>query len=408
MLLWDFAPWAPILTPVRLWAALLLLGTADSRVVFQRKPMTLHYEEESPPESVSNHDKEDFRTSSFSSRISQTSGPKSEGYSYERFKGFAFSNPLHLVVSYDWLILQVPVQPVFEGDPLILHCLAWGEWPLSQVTFYRDSSALAPSGPDPVLSIDMVHAADSGHYHCSGIFKRPGPGAKKAVPVFLRVQELFLPPTMTATPSTQPQEGSQMTLSCETKLSPQRSVSMLHFSFYKDGKMVRAKDRSSKYRIPGVQMGDSGSYWCEAATEDGHIRKQSPKLEIQVQNSTSRRPARTTVPPTSDPGPEKSAPPKPAPPDPRSPPPYSPPSSGSQSSDGSCSNPSLKMQDPHLNYQMQILISDMQNVRTLLGHLVIELREFFDHLKSKASGTAEGRGPKAQGAPGTSKGPQRE
>ncbi|XP_020844300.1 Fc receptor-like A isoform X3 [Phascolarctos cinereus] len=408
MLLWDSASWAPVLSPVRLWAALLLLGTAGGRAVFQRQPMTLQYEGASPPGSVNNHDKEDFRTSSFSSHVSQTSGTESEGYSYDTSKGYTFSNPLHLIISYDWLILQVPAQPVFEGDSLILPCLAWGDWPLSQVTFYRDGSALGPPGPDSVFSIGMVHAVDSGHYHCSGIFKRPGPGAKKAASVFLQVQELFLPPTMTATPSTKPPEGSQMTLSCETKLSPQRSASLLHFSFYKDGRMVRAKDRCPKYSLPEVQLGDSGSYWCETATADGQIRKQSLKLEIQVQNSSSRSPPRATAPSTSDPAPEKPAVPKPDPPDPRRPPQSSPHSSESHSDDGPCSNPPLTMQDPHLNYQMQILLHHMQNVRTLLGHVVLELRDLSGHLQSKVSGAAEGPASKAHGAPGTSRGPQRE
>ncbi|XP_027724141.1 Fc receptor-like A isoform X3 [Vombatus ursinus] len=350
MLWWDSAAWAPVLSPVRLWAALLLLDTAGGRAVFQKQPMTLQYEGTSPPGNVNNHDKEDFRTSSFSSHVSQTSGTESEGYSYKTFKGYTFSNPLHLIISY----------------------------------------------------------ADSGHYHCSGTFKRPGPGAKKAAAVFLQVQELFLPPTITATPSTKPQEGSQMTLSCETKLSPQRSASLLHFSFYKDGRMVRAKDRSPKYRLPEVQLGDSGSYWCETATEDGRIRKQSLRLEIQVQNSSSRSPPRTTAPSTSDPAPEKPPVPKPGPPDSQRPPQSRPHSSESRPSDGPCSKPPLTMQDPHLNHQMQILLRHMQDVRTLLGHMVLELRDLSGHLQSTVSGAAEGPASKAHGAPGTSRGPQRE
>ncbi|XP_074077937.1 Fc receptor-like A isoform X2 [Macrotis lagotis] len=277
MLLWDSTPWAPVLSPVRLWAALLLLGIADSRAVFQEKPIILQYEEGSSPGSVKDHDKEVF-----SSHFSQTSGTESEGSSFKNFNGYTFSNPLHLIVSYDWLILQVLVQPVFEGDPLILRCLAWGDWPLTQVTFYRDNSALGPPRPEVVFSKDVVRIVDSGHYHCTASFKRPGPGSKKSAAVFLRVQELFPPPTMTATPSTKPQEGNQMTLSCETKLSPQRSTLLLHFSFYKDGRIIRAKDKSPKYRLPKVQLGDSGSYWCETVTEDGHIQKQSLRLEIQI------------------------------------------------------------------------------------------------------------------------------
>ncbi|XP_056670585.1 Fc receptor-like A [Monodelphis domestica] len=369
--------------------------------VFQSQPKILQYEEGSPPGSGSNHDKETFWTPSISSHVSQAPGTESEGYSYENFKGYAFSNPLHLIVSYDWLILQGPTQPVFEGDSVILHCRAWGDWPLHQVTFYRDGSALGPPGPDMVFLIGSVHTVDSGHYHCTGIFKSPGPGAKKAAAVVLRVQELFPPPTIIATPSTKPQEGSQMTLSCETKLSPQRSNSLLHFSFYKDGSMVQSKDRSPIYTLLKVQLGDSGSYWCEAVMEDGQIRKQSLRLEVQVQNFSSKSPPRASASTTSDPSPKKTATPKPAPSDPLRPSQSSHPSSGSP-----CSDPPLKMQDPFLSYQMHTLLHHIQNVRTLLGHLVLELRDLSGRLESKASGV-KGSAPKAHKASETSRGPQR-
>uniref|UniRef100_A0A8C6QGS3 Uncharacterized protein n=2 Tax=Nannospalax galili TaxID=1026970 RepID=A0A8C6QGS3_NANGA len=68
-------------------------------------------------------------------------------------KGYTFSEPFHLIVSYDWLILQGPAAPIFEGDPLLLHCRAWQDWPLTQVTFYRDGSALGPPGPKKEFSI---------------------------------------------------------------------------------------------------------------------------------------------------------------------------------------------------------------------------------------------------------------
>ena len=76
----------------------------------------------------------------------------------------------------DWLILQGPVTPLFEGDPLALRCQAWQDWPLTQVTFYRDGSALGPPGPRRDFSITAVRKADSGHYRCSAVFRSPGPG----------------------------------------------------------------------------------------------------------------------------------------------------------------------------------------------------------------------------------------
>ena len=40
---------------------------------------------------------------------------------------------------------------------------------------------------------------------------------------------------------------------------------------------------SPEFQIPTVSEAHSGSYWCEAATEDNQVWKQSPKLKIRVQ-----------------------------------------------------------------------------------------------------------------------------
>lgn len=79
--------------------------------------------------------------------------------------------------------------PLFEGDPLVLRCQAWQDWPLTQVTFYRDGSALGPPGPSRELSIAALQKADSGRYHCSAMFRGPGPGSlETASPVAVTVQ----------------------------------------------------------------------------------------------------------------------------------------------------------------------------------------------------------------------------
>lgn len=89
----------------------------------------------------------------------------------------------------DWLILQGPATSIFEGDALVLHCRAWQDWPLTQVIFYREGSALGPPGSKSEFSIAVARKSDSGHYHCSGIFRSPGPGSREtASPVTITVQ----------------------------------------------------------------------------------------------------------------------------------------------------------------------------------------------------------------------------
>lgn len=281
-----------------------------------------------------------------------------------QFKGYTFSKPFHLIVSYDWLILQGPATAIFEGDALVLHCRAWQDWPLTQVIFYREGSALGPPGPTREFSVPVAQKSDSGHYHCSGIFRSPGPGSREtAPPVAITIQELFEAPVLKALPSSEPQEGDSVTLSCQTKLSPWRSASRLLFSFYKDGRPLSVRGVSSELQIPRASEGHSGSYWCEAVTEDRRVTKQSPPLAIQVQ--ALQKPAASETPPTEARGPLPSPP------------------------AASAEQPGFPSADPHLRHQIHLLLKQMQDVRVLLGHLVMELRDLSVYLKPGTAKVAD-------------------
>ncbi|XP_066227442.1 Fc receptor-like A isoform X1 [Saccopteryx leptura] len=288
-------------------------------------------------------------------------------------QGYTFSKPFHLIVSYDWLILQGPAIPIFEGDPLVLRCQAWQDWPLTQVTFYRDGSALGPPGANREFSIAAVHKADSGHYHCSAIFQSPGPGSPEmASSMAVTVRELFPAPVLRATPSVVPRAGSVLTLSCQTKLPLHRSTARLLFSFYKDGRVMRGRGLSPELQVPMASEAHSGTYWCETATEDNQVWKQSSKLEVRVQDPSS-----PAILPTLNPPPPKSAAPGTPAVKPQGP---LPPPSGPASEGPGLPSP-VQAPNPHLHHQMGLLLKQMQDVRVLLGHLIMELRDLSGHLK---------------------------
>ncbi|KAG3281132.1 Fc receptor like A, transcript variant X3 [Ictidomys tridecemlineatus] len=183
--------------------------------------------------------------------------------------------------------------------------------------------------------------------------------------------ELFAAPVLRASPSAEPKEGSPVTLSCHTKLPLQRSAARLLFSFYKDGRTVRSKGLSSEFQVPTASVEHSGSYWCEAATEDGQVWKQSSQLEIRVQGPSSSAES-----PTLNPAPQKLAAPETTSKETPGPlPPLATPSE----------HRGFSSPDPHLHHQMSILLKLMQDVRALLGHLVIELRDLSGHLKPETT-----------------------
>ncbi|XP_062049716.1 Fc receptor-like A isoform X3 [Lepus europaeus] len=250
-----FMSWTLYLSPVMLWAALTLLA-ANLETLQCDGPISTR-----------------------ESSCHTDADPRDDDY---EIKAYTFSEPFHLIVSYDWLILQSPSNHLFEGDPLVLRCRAWQDWPLTQVTFYRDGSALGPPGPNKDFSIAAVQKADSGRYHCSGVFRSPGPG------------------------------------------SPETAAA----------------------------------------------------VAITVQ-----APSGSAAPPTLNPAPQKSAAPETTPTEPPGPPPPQP---TPASEDSGFSSP-LRAPDPHLYHRMGLLLQHIQDVRALLGHLVIELRDLSGHLKPGAT-----------------------
>lgn len=342
------AAWAPF-PPAVLWTAQMLLVASSE---------TLQCEGPISTRDSSCHSGDDWEE------------PRDKDF---HVKSYTFSKPFHLIVSYDWLILQGPALPVFEGDPLVLRCQAWQDWPLTQVTFYRDGSALGPPGPHRDLSMGAAREADSGQYHCSAVFRSPGPGSPEtAPPVAITVRELFPAPVLRATPSAEAQEGDTVMLSCQTKLPLQRSTVLLLFSFHKDGQTVRGWDLSPELQIPAASEAHAGSYWCEATTEDNHVWKESLRLEVRV-----RGPPSPATPLALSPAPRESAAPGKTATDPPGPQPAPPPSS-SEAPDHSCP---LQGPDPHLHHKTDLLLKQMQDVRALLGHLVVQLRDLSGRLK---------------------------
>ncbi|XP_077883977.1 Fc receptor-like protein 2 [Ictidomys tridecemlineatus] len=190
------------------------------------------------------------------------------------------NKPLPLNYPHHGLTLQVP-SPVFEGDSIVLTC---GEVNnrKKQISFYKDGKKFSSSDELSSFPIQSALLSDSGIYFCtaaSKIFLRWETSSEK---VKITVQELFPRPVLTAS-SSEPTEGSPVTLTCQTQLPPERSHVQLRFCFFRDGQVLRSGWSSSpELRIPALATEDSGSYWCQAETVSHRIRKQSLRSQIHV------------------------------------------------------------------------------------------------------------------------------
>ncbi|XP_043855231.1 Fc receptor-like protein 4 [Dromiciops gliroides] len=194
-------------------------------------------------------------------------------------EGLSPSDPVYLVLSTDTLILQTPYS-VFEGDTLLLRCHGKAI-SLKDILYYKDKKSFSYVGENSVLSIPHANSNHSGQYYCKAkLGNRWYPDTSKEVK--LQVQELFPPPELKTTTS-EPSEGTSVTLSCETQLPPQRSGTELHFSFIRDGRVITSGwNKSQVLHIPNIWREDSGSYWCKAKAVAQNIRKQSNPVKISV------------------------------------------------------------------------------------------------------------------------------
>ncbi|XP_072503432.1 Fc receptor-like protein 4 isoform X3 [Notamacropus eugenii] len=193
--------------------------------------------------------------------------------------GLFQSDPVYLVFSNEALILQIPYY-IFEGDTLLLRCREWNDKKLTDISFYKDEKSLPFVSKNPMLSIPHANSEHNGLYYCKA--KRNIWGPLTSEMVKLQVQELFPPPELKTTTS-EPTEGTPVTLNCETQLPPQRSSTKLHFSFFRDGKVIASGWKESQvFQISAIWREDSGSYWCEAKALTQNIQKQSNHVKINV------------------------------------------------------------------------------------------------------------------------------
>nr|XP_011768503.1 Fc receptor-like B isoform X4 [Macaca nemestrina] len=88
-------------------------------------------------------------------------------------RGAPVSDPIHLSVSNDWLILQVPYTPVFEGEPLVLRCRGWYDKVVYKLHYYHDGQAVRYFHSSANYTVLQARASDSGRYQCSGTMRIP-------------------------------------------------------------------------------------------------------------------------------------------------------------------------------------------------------------------------------------------
>ncbi|NWZ30319.1 FCRL4 protein, partial [Asarcornis scutulata] len=219
------------------------------------------------------------RTSRSTSRL-QFTLPSTGHYSFQCQRSRSEpSPPVKLSVSDDTWVLQAPVQPVLEGDELVLWCRGWWNVRPSSVSFFQNGELLRGPGGQDTLLLAPAQPHHSGRYHCTG---RGYLSRFETKPNEVVVHELFSVPELSVEGPREPPEGSALTLACVTRGSPLRPHVALRHLFYRDGEVVAGPQGSPQYLLQALALPDSGSYACEARAEAAKVQKRSAPVTITV------------------------------------------------------------------------------------------------------------------------------
>nr|XP_014696621.2 Fc receptor-like B isoform X1 [Equus asinus] len=209
-------------------------------------------------------------------------------------RGAPVSDPIHLSVSNDWLILQVPYAAVFEGEPLVLRCRGWYDKIVYKLHYYHDGQAVRYFHSSANYTVPQARSSDSGRYQCSGTMRIPVESAPMfSSKVAVTVQELFQAPVLRVMGRGEPRGG--VVVRCDTRLHPQKRDTPLQFAFYKYSRAVRRFDWGAEYTVPEPEVEELESHWCEVATATRSVRKRSPWLQLPGRGSALEL-ASTTAP----------------------------------------------------------------------------------------------------------------
>ncbi|XP_077323970.1 Fc receptor-like protein 5 [Lithobates pipiens] len=186
------------------------------------------------------------------------------------------SDPVKLIVSHDYVILQSPLY-IHEGDDVNLRCHHYPGYSGRETIFYKDNGVIRNWGSDPEFRIYNIYLGGSRGYKCTkevyhhlGYYQHSG---GTSIPM----KEIFTTPEIKVTPLPVT-EGDNVTVTCHTNVSPYRPETELQFAFYKDMQNVQSFNSSNQYRLQSAKVENSGRYYCEAKTVSGRIIVKSSKM----------------------------------------------------------------------------------------------------------------------------------
>ncbi|CAH2327095.1 Fc receptor 5 [Pelobates cultripes] len=190
--------------------------------------------------------------------------------------------------------IKVNSQEVTEGAEMTLTCDTISQYLTNLLTvntrrkaynllfaFYSNENMVQEFSSSNKYQVQSTQLEDSGNYTCE--VRTSNYNVKKRSRIlYVQIIKLFSYPEIYYMPYPV-KEGTEMTLTCDTALSPHRADTELQFAFYRNGQIVQELNSSNKYQIRSIQLEDAGDFTCEVETATNSVRKKSRMMYIQIQ-----------------------------------------------------------------------------------------------------------------------------
>ncbi|XP_072884649.1 Fc receptor-like protein 5 isoform X2 [Hemitrygon akajei] len=176
---------------------------------------------------------------------------------------------------------------LLEGERLTLECFVRtinSNIPL-QYAFYKDIEILNPNSEHHEIHLGAVTPENSGSYFCEAYSEVPNL-RKRSDKVSVSVRELFSKPLLRIDHALEFLEGELLTLDCfvETIIYDVP----LHYAFHKDFWVLNASSEFHQMYVGAVRPEHSGTYFCEASSQQLDVRKTSEEVFILVRELFSK------------------------------------------------------------------------------------------------------------------------
>ncbi|XP_028420610.1 B-cell receptor CD22 [Perca flavescens] len=187
------------------------------------------------------------------------------------------SRSIFIDVKYAPKLPSVSVSPsaeIVEGSSVTLTCSSDAN-PAATYTWYKENVKLRPPIEEQQLVLTSIQSSHSGQYTCRA---RNSLGPNTSKPISIKVKYGPKLPSVSVSPSGEIEEGSSVTLTCQSKAYP-----AANYTWYKKNRNPELQPLSENKRLvfSSIQSSDSGQYYCTAENELGRRTSRSISIDVK-------------------------------------------------------------------------------------------------------------------------------